>query len=367
MTLPAWPAIPAPLNPVAFDDRDPVLRSKPGLGLQAFRRRQTQAGTVAHPAFLFNYAEWASFVGFWASLQDGVGWFTAPWLATLGFKHHQARFIGPYNAELISANPWVWKVSAMTEFRDQGDIVASVPYPWRDPWWVDPSAPPAKHAAGTYADEVLADAPLAYWKCNDTAASIADSSGNSHPMAAAAYARQCSTLIWEAGDTSAWFQNSAVNFGSDFVPNGAGAALTLEAWVKLYSVASGAPATWRVLYKGTSAFWELAVRTSDGKAVATFYNAAGSSSQAVGTTGGLLDLDTPTLLASSINTGGDGKARLYVNGQLEATASTGIANIKTGTSLPKLMEGYGYAGHVAVYASDLSASRHLAHYNAGKQ
>jgi hypothetical protein len=214
----------------------------------------------------------------------------------------------------------------------------------------------------------MADTPIAYWKGDESGSGLADSSGNGRNVSGASLIKGCSTLIWEDGDKSTYFPNSAtIAFPSDFMPSGTGAAITLEAWVKIYGLASGAPALYPILRKGSSSYWELGIRASDGAAVCSFYNSAGTLSQAVSISTGLIDTDEPVYVMATIDTAGDGKARIYVNDTLEATASTALTNIKTGTATPEIMQCTGYAGHLAVYNTALSNARALAHFAAGER
>ena len=382
MTSASWPGtLSGPIRPANITARDPVIRSKPNIGLQAFRRRMSQAPWDGEVEFVFTATEMASFVSFFnGSLYGGPGRFTATWLSYLGFTHHWARFTSPYTADLMS-DTFVYHVKAKLEIVDFGVISSNIPQPWTDPLYVSIPTYPPYNAAGSYAAVVLADTPWAYWKMNEAAGATTalDATGNSRTFAyqGSPINIACEQgMLWENGDRCRYL--NAYAFGSQppiFSPFGTGAKFSFECWLRIYPSSQTDTNQFKIFLLQDSAHLSvnIGVNFSTGAAYASFENYTGLYTGVTVTATGSSNVvakDVPTHIVGTIDTSADGLARIYVNGNLEGISPTGLTSIAPPT-ISNFIYGDGtfdylFIGHVAIYGYALSAAKVLAHYNAGK-
>lgn len=223
-------------------------------------------------------------------------------------------------------------------------------------------APPAPL---TYADEVLADSPLAYWRMNEASGTtLADSSGNSHSSTIAGTPGTWSlgqTGLITGADTCVLFSGGAASstYGAWMDVT---SAVTFEVWVKFTGISG---------FAGVMSRWQ----NVGGAAVGLLWV----------NPGGLLSFDLVVagsqrhVQGAAASTGVryhlvgvyDGAAvRLYVNGvQVDSTSVTG--SIATGNSNINLANfagvgtTAGYIDEAAFYGTALSSTRVAAHYTAG--
>lgn len=376
-----FPSIPGPSYPINLEARDPVIRSSNDIGLAVFRRRIAQAEWEGDLKFTWEGADYADFVDWWAGdAYWGTEWFTAPWLAGLGFDHHQARARGQYAAVMLAHNPEVWEVVLPTEIRDQGDEdLLGMFHPWRDPWLEGVGGSPVKNASGTYAAAVLVDAPWGFWELDEAPGSTKalDTSGNGRDATTnysdGVHVPCYSPLIWEAHYhrfiAKSAFDNSITV--PSFNPNGSGAAASVELWGRFFKHGGSAAATHRLFYHSSgSVNRQVVVDNVTGLISFSCFNSAGTESKATSTTV-VLDLDYPMHVVGTIDTSGDGKARIYINGLLEATSGTALADLRTNTNVCRICgndtDSGAYIGQLAVFDAALTDVQISAHYAAGER
>lgn len=211
-----------------------------------------------------------------------------------------------------------------------------------------------------YADEVLADTPLAYWKLDETSGTTAfDSSGNGR------------NLTWTG--TPGLGASPLINTGTAVTLSGDdGASRPLDAFtnrsqysVELWFSSTATASSFLLLhFAGTAGAWGLQLNrpgTTAGSVTARNYSTSVQVSSAAVNNGArhhvVLVQDATTL-------------RLYVDGtQVNSAASAQVNNDLIGINLGQDNTGanklVGKLDEVAYYGAPLSAARVLAHYNAG--
>ena len=224
-----------------------------------------------------------------------------------------------------------------------------------------------------YADEVIADSPVAYWKLDETSGTTTnDAIGSNHGTYTGGY------TLNQAGIPSTGRPSVALNGSSGYINCGAPAALnltaawTLEAWVYLTSAPNGS-AVISELYTGAGdqvlyalGFGGMVVGGTSQLQVG-FYT--GSTWRYI--QGAALSLNTWHHIAGTW----DGtNLRLYADGAQVAsgTPASGPVAGMNGLVLGRRWDTAGSAPYlpgrldeVAIYDAALSATRILAHYNAG--
>lgn len=217
----------------------------------------------------------------------------------------------------------------------------------------------------TYSAEVLADSPLAYWRCGEASGNLADSSGNSRTLTATGSPTYSQTSLL-ASDSG----NSAVSVatGSDYWSRSDAtmatltAAWSLEAWIS----PSGGFSEGAVVTTDYSGEVAWAMRTNGTRRIeSAFYtgswrSAASSFDLSIGVTYHVVCTWNGTDL------------KLYLDGVLDATSTpgSGLSSPTTSTVyLGRKWDGStpfpGVIDEVAIYNSALSPSRIAAHFSAG--
>lgn len=226
----------------------------------------------------------------------------------------------------------------------------------------------------TYSAEVLADAPVAYWRLGElsgTAAADSNGSGTTYPGTYHGSPTLGQTGIGGAGgDTAVLFGSSAkyVDFGDVLENPNTGSGYTVEAWVRLptgFSSGSNDP----IIAKGNFS-WRLT----------RYFGSSGATAQLNFTQ----DLGNPAPNSIAFTTANidDGNwhhvvvtvsstrsARAYYDGTLVGGPAT-IDALSTQTDPLRIANNgsdfwKGLVDEVAIYRSVLSATRVAAHYSAG--
>lgn len=229
--------------------------------------------------------------------------------------------------------------------------------------------------ATSYPAVVLADAPLGWWRLNESsgATSFADSSGNSHALTISGTPTFGATPPPGTGGGAVTFTGS--QYASVATPSwfSAGSAWTLEAWVKTTSatgmgiltrddiaeaasgadrmiqleLSSGKPAT--ELFNGSTNFVVAASAIADGgwHHLAVTYGANTGTVYVDGTSVGTCSLTAPL--------GSGGHSPLVLGA---------VYHSNFGNSFDRFFNGS--IADAAIYPTALSATRITAHYNAGK-
>lgn len=216
-----------------------------------------------------------------------------------------------------------------------------------------------------YQSTVLPDAPLAYWRLDETSGTTAkDISGNSNNgtiSASGVTKGMPSGLVYDA-DTSMFFNGNGQITGSiSSMPSGAG-TWSMEAWINFAKIGSLLQMIMNIGTFGVnnqSAF--LCMDTSGFAQIGTFNGNHSSST-----------LITLGIWHHIVGTYDGTNMRLYLDGQLilgpvaQTMALTGtgfaIASSQGGLHDPMI----GFIDEVTVYGTTLSLSRIQAHYNAGR-
>ena len=223
-------------------------------------------------------------------------------------------------------------------------------------------------AGKNYADEVLADSPVARWKLDETTGTTAvDSVAGNNGTYAGATLNQAPLI--NAG-TAVLFSGSGSGITvPDATALDLGSAFTLRAWVKTSSAAthqtlyekgqSGStwPSYWlRILAGGTVSCEVRSGNADTSKAVAT---------TAVTVNDGARHMIDAVFVGSST-------LKIYIDGVERASVSHSIASAWNTAAALYIGTRYGggeaYAGvldELAMFATALSAARISAHYNAG--
>lgn len=230
---------------------------------------------------------------------------------------------------------------------------------------------PTALAAGVYAQAVLADGPIGYWRLDETAGTTAaDSSGNGNH---ATYIN--APVLGVAGVMQDGSGNAAVSLdgiddgvlGSDWAAfEFAGAApFTLECWVNLDSFGPDFAMLIDKQITGSGAGWELVIEAAFAKV--RFARTGGGS---VSSPNNSVELGVATHVAATYD-GVDGT--VYLNGVSVATANISAAAMSGNTE--PLRFGYdagsadfhldGTLDEVAIYDRALTASEVEEHYLIG--
>lgn len=215
----------------------------------------------------------------------------------------------------------------------------------------------------TYAAEVLADSPLAYWRLDETVApTVVDSSGNGHEgNYIGTYTLDQPGLL--TGDTNTCVDFSAGQGRYNAATTWADTtSMTVEAWCNPDTI-SGIDT---IVRRSTSSVFTWAINLNAGKPEFQIRNTSGTvvtALAAVAVTAGTTHHIVGTFDGTTL--------RLYVDGVLAATA-TSAAPIATGN--PICIGSYhttanapfdGRIDEAAVYGTALSAERVARHYLAG--
>lgn len=213
-------------------------------------------------------------------------------------------------------------------------------------------------AALTYAQEVLADTPRAYWKCTDgSGTTLADSSGNAL-TATLVNTPALSNAGPMTGETCVSFVAASSQYATRADDNLLDLAdlFTLEFWVKLRST----PSDGRFLSKDGSSAYELQIFSGT-----AYLTVAGSNT--AHTTNTIADTTTWHHLVATKN----GTTRnLYIDAadvtasDSNATGTNNSSALVFGTNAGLFAFVDAHMAHVAVYATALSAARVAAHYAA---
>ena len=219
-----------------------------------------------------------------------------------------------------------------------------------------------------YGVAVLADAPLAYYRLNEatSATTAVDSSGNLRDGTITGTLTSVAGMLPSTTDTAL----SSAGSSAVVVPYAAWqstSSFTVEGWAKLPSVAG--VQTFIGRYDGfvgsTFAQSSFVLRTSAGGGLVGYLMGPGNTLQG-GTIGTVLTANTRYYVAMTY----DGTtAKIYLNGVQDTTwTATGMNAGVLGLSIfrAQALEAMtGTMDEVAYYGTALSATRILAHYNAG--
>jgi hypothetical protein len=227
-----------------------------------------------------------------------------------------------------------------------------------------------KGGGGNYDSVVLADAPAGYWKLNETSGTtVIDSSGNARngtytggfilgkSMANLDGAVQLNgTSGYATIPYAVWMDFSAAwsveawiipfSFGSGIIARGWTTGLSIEYAIALISGSTMANTSGFSVGKFTGSVWNNVYVSSNGAIFSTFH--------VVGT----FDGTTMTLYINGLNIG----SATY-SGFTSSTQSLYLGRDWTNSG-PRYFDGL--ISSCALYATSLSSSRILAHYNAGK-
>lgn len=211
----------------------------------------------------------------------------------------------------------------------------------------------------TYADEVLADSPLAYWRLGESSGTtLADASGNGR--SATLTSGTLGTAGALSGDADTAITNPLVNIADAAwmeVTN-----ITVECWVKFNSTTGGDQTA--VSRYGADGFVWMVRRNSSLNIRVNFEN-RNVTSPATYANGSWLHVAATYSSAGALT--------LYVNGTAVAS-TTGGSPLSTATARKIQLGQYsdsagtnlaGDLDEVAIYGSVLSPSRIAAHYAAG--
>ncbi len=205
-----------------------------------------------------------------------------------------------------------------------------------------------------YAQEVISDAPRAFWKCQELSGNPQDSSGNAYHMTTVTGSPTYGTPGPFGADTSIDIAGGGKQFTKTGVVTTNYWNFTLEAWLRWSSGAM------TFLVNGSTAGIGLNV-TSGGKLKFDSYGTAVGPDSAT------------TLVAGTwyhfvvTDVSGTGACKYYVNGAFDLDAGTpGVSNPSGDTWLGKSTETCDIRlGWCAIYESVLPVDRISAHYQAG--
>ena len=219
---------------------------------------------------------------------------------------------------------------------------------------------------GPYADVVMADGPLLYWRLDEPTpgtGTAADSSGNGRTGTYAASPTQAASLLGTDPDASVVFNGSTQWVTSAYNPFATGVGRTFECWFKRTS-SSTADAMMGsdnvsnpVIFRADSAATTVSIWVDGSSAAQTW-------------TGTLVSVGTTVHLAFTFN-GSTKVGELFVNGVSQGTKTFATDYNATPGNFTVARRGSGQdpcdgtLDEVAIYGTVLSAARILAHYNAG--
>lgn len=224
-----------------------------------------------------------------------------------------------------------------------------------------------------YADEVLADAPAAYWRCGESSGDLADSSGNGRTLTVAGTPTYSATGLLSGDSDSAVLMDADGDYFSraDTTITAYTSAWTLEAIIRSGTSSWPEGAIVTTGYNGSHVTWALNIGYNFGvrNVAAAFYNGAWRRAGS-----GVLSLDTTYHV---VGTWDGTNLRLYLNGQQESSATPGSTpsstagmspthNVFLGRRWDSNARFPGIIDEVAVYSTSLSAARIAAHYAASK-
>ncbi|MGI0075912.1 MAG: LamG domain-containing protein [Nitrosopumilaceae archaeon] len=237
----------------------------------------------------------------------------------------------------------------------------------------------------SYTSEVLADTPVGYWRLGDQSGTTAsDSSGNArNGTYTGGFTLQAGGLIAEDSNDAVSFNGTTgyVDLGTNIfgpVLNGS-ARVTIEAWFIPNSAS------------GTQWFLFIPINVAANVGVGIGLSGTGIRGQARSVTGDLTQTATATSLAVigkpvyvacvfDFSAAPSGKRiKVYINGRLETNTAVTFANATYTNGTPDNQDsiGAGNSGttqneffngiidEVAIYTTELSATRILAHWDAG--
>lgn len=218
-----------------------------------------------------------------------------------------------------------------------------------------------------YADEVLADSPVAYWRLGAGSTDVDDSSGNGHTLSKIGTPTEVDgLLIGDAnkardfpGNSSHYYQ-AADHADFDFLGT---SNFSIEAWVNL----DVADTTFRriVGHEDASNGWALGVRSGTGF---FFFRIAGGVGETLAFNPGA---GLTGLTYHIVGTYDGTNLRIYINGVLQNTSGTVTTSMAATANTVRFgpFTGSSFADgrfdEIAVYSTALSGTRILAHYNAG--
>jgi hypothetical protein len=218
-------------------------------------------------------------------------------------------------------------------------------------------------AALTYAETILADSPVAYWRLGESAGTTAD---NAEGTAALDGTYSGSPTLGATGLLTG-DSDTAVTFGtSKYVSVAHDAALnfsdvfSLEFWVKVPSLS----AWMSVIAKGGATGWQVGVSVNR-QVVVYLQNTINVRGGSVGT------LQDGTTYHVVVTKNGGNYATVYINGSdASATATAKTAGDTTGSLYLATYTGSsewlsGTLDEVAVYDYALTSTQVTAHYDAG--
>lgn len=219
----------------------------------------------------------------------------------------------------------------------------------------------------SYASDVLADAPLGYWRLGEASGTTAaDSSGNARSGTwSTAVAPAGSLLVGDTDGAADWNQQAR----QVTVANGSwmnvGGAFTLEAIIQPRVLSSAGPRTILDRDNETQRIFQFRLTTAN-KLELILWTSSGGPFFADGAT--TIPTGTPTHVAAVYD---GAHVTLYVNGV--ADASVAITGTISTAALPLLFGAHaggsywdGLMDEVAVYGTALSATRVAAHANTAK-
>jgi len=234
----------------------------------------------------------------------------------------------------------------------------------------------------SYGSEVLADSPLAYWRLGDQSGTTAEDAtvNNRDGTYTGGFTLQAGGLIANDADDSTSFNGSTgfVNLGTNiFSPllNGA-SQVTIEAWILPNSIAA-TQRPFSIILDGASTIgvgMRVLLTSGNielrGRSVSTDADQIATSTSPVAAVGKLMHIvgvfDYP-----------NDRIRLYINGKLIVNQIVTFANNSYTAGTPTTADAIGYINgteffnglidEVAIYNTELSATRILTHWNEGTQ
>jgi hypothetical protein len=235
-------------------------------------------------------------------------------------------------------------------------------------------------AASSYANAVLADHPVLYYRLGETTGSVAlDSSGSGRlGLYVGGVLFGQSGAIAVDNDRSATFDGSTGYVNCGFNPFSA-SSQTIEAWAR--PTRDSAPGFPQQAVAGIGGSTQLTFGRTPGFAAAYIWPASGVNSGSATSLGDWKQVQTATPLPLNtwtylVATWNDGTKQwsMYVNGTLSAsTTLQGITAGQQSASVPFTIGGFsgqqlfqGGIDEVAYYAYGLSPQQILAHYNAAR-
>jgi hypothetical protein len=213
----------------------------------------------------------------------------------------------------------------------------------------------------SYADTIVADGPVGYWKLGDLGTSTAaDSSGLNHPGGySGAYTLGAGALLAHPADTAVTFHNASFDgrMVTDYLYGYAGSAVTAETWVK--ATPTGLD---QLVSRGyaSGGGWMLGLTRVNGAPSAQFTIVKGKTKYTVAAF-----VPSGTLYLAGTYDGS--VLRLYANGALAASKTiAGVALTPTATTtLGGVIVGDVTLDETAIYDHALTAAQVQSHYATG--